>query len=200
MRYTRGRLTAGAIVLVILLVIVLWPVWFRWLGDYLVDEQPPAKADAILVLGGDWRGQRILRAGELARSGYAPKILVSGPTLLYGRNEADLAIDYAVNHGVPRDSMEPIYGTAYSTEEEANEITAELVRRRVRRLLLLTSMSHTHRAGGIYRRLLAGRNIELHVVGAPEMHFSADGWWRHREGRKILFFEWSKTIAGQLGM
>ena len=46
-------------------------------GTYLDVGQPPQQADAILVLAGGGSGERILKAGELVRQGYAPVAYVS---------------------------------------------------------------------------------------------------------------------------
>jgi hypothetical protein len=40
----------------------------------------------------------------------------------------------------------------------------------------------------------------MRVVAAPDDYFSADGWWRNREGRKVFLVEWLKTVANLLGM
>ncbi len=55
----------------------------------------------IVVLAGDFSGNRILTAGDLVRRGFAPKALVSGPSGEYGLHETDLAIPFAVRHGYP---------------------------------------------------------------------------------------------------
>ncbi len=64
---------AGLCVLALVLaLIVSHVVWFRWMGEYLVQEQAPVKAGMIVVLGGDLRGDRILKAASLAQQGFAP--------------------------------------------------------------------------------------------------------------------------------
>src|SRR5277367_47580 len=73
--------------------------WLEGMGHFLVDTQDPAPSDMIVVLGGDWYGNRILKAAELAKAGYAPHVLVSGGGYIYGRYEGDLAIPFAVSHG-----------------------------------------------------------------------------------------------------
>ena len=69
--------------------------------------EQPQRADVILVIAGDWSGERILTGAELARQGYAPKVWVSGPMELYGVNEAALAINYALAHGYPKELFQP---------------------------------------------------------------------------------------------
>src|SRR5262249_34737914 len=75
--------------------------WLTALGSFLVIDQPPEKADAILVLAGDFTGNRILTAAKLVRAGYAPKAVVSGPDGIFGMSECDLSIPFAVKAGFP---------------------------------------------------------------------------------------------------
>ena len=169
------------------------------MGEYLVRVDPIVQADAALVLAGDWNGDRIIKAAEVAKQGYAPIVLVSGPMAIYGVNEAALAIAYAVNHGYPRDMFVAMHSGAFSTRDEVNFFAPELRKRGVRRLLIVTSDFHTRRAGKLFRKAL-GPDIEVRMIAAPDRHFTADGWWKDREGQKVLFFEGSKTIASFLGL
>jgi uncharacterized SAM-binding protein YcdF (DUF218 family) len=168
-------------------------------GNYLVESSPPEKADAILVLAGDTRGSRIMRAAELVRAGYAPVALVSGPMQIYGVNEADLAIQYAVRQGVPAAYFAPVYRPALSTLEEARGFAMELRQRNIRKLLLVTSDYHSRRAASIFRNIL-GPTVDIRAVPAPDRYFHADTWWQTREGQKTVFYEYAKAAAGWLGM
>ena len=172
---------------------------FRAAGDYLIESRAPEKADAVLVLAGDWRGDRVRLAGELVKSGYAPLALVSGPMELYGVNEADLAIQFAVRGGASASYFVPVYVRALSTLEEARAFAPELRRRNIRRLLLLTSNYHTHRAASIFRKEL-GSSVEILPVAAPDKYFRPEDWWLRREGQKTVFYEYSKTLAGWIGL
>ena len=98
----------------------------RGLGWYLVKASPPEKADIALVLAGDGNGLRILRAAELVRAGYAPKVLVSGPDGNYGLYECDLAIPFAVKAGYPEAYFEHFENHARSTREEARSADSGL--------------------------------------------------------------------------
>ena len=138
-------------------------------------------------------------AAELVRAGYVPKVFVSGPMDWYGINEADLAIRFAVENGYAREWFEPLKVTALSTDEEARVMVAELEKRGIRNLLIITSDYHTARAGRIFRRSIPAR-IQLRTIGAPDKYFQAHGWWHTREGRKTWFFEVSKTIADWFGI
>ena len=43
-------------------------LWLPWLGDLLIHDDGPAKADIAVVLGGDFYGHRIEKAAELVRA------------------------------------------------------------------------------------------------------------------------------------
>ena len=70
----------------VLAVFLLAPhsLWLIALGAFLVRVDPPEKADTVAALAGDSDGLRILEAGALVRSGYAPKALVSSGSPFYG--------------------------------------------------------------------------------------------------------------------
>jgi uncharacterized SAM-binding protein YcdF (DUF218 family) len=168
------------------------------MGSYLVHEDQPKQADIALVLAGDQLGNRILRAAELVRQGYVPKVVVSGPGPDYGLYECDLAIPFAVKAGYPESYFIHFEHTAHSTREEALDSVAELKKLGARRVLLVTSDYHTRRSARIFRAVAP--DIEFTVIGAQDPYFSAGGWWHNREGEKTFFVEWEKTVAYWFGL
>ena len=173
--------------------------WLAALGRCLVRDQGPASADIAVVLAGDYYGSRVVRAGELVKQGYVPKVLVSGPHMLYGFYECDLAIPFAVKRGYPESWFIRAPSEALSTREEAAAILPDLRRRGVHRFLLVTSDYHSARAARVFARA-AAPDLDMRVVAAPDRYFRADAWWRNREGRKIFVVEWLKTVADAFGM
>ena len=184
---------------VLLALVLSRNVWLGALGGLLVNAEPPQKSDLIVVLAGDQFGRRIVFGAELVRQGYASQVLVSGPPNLYGFHEHELAIPFAVKRGYPEGIFIgfPVEG-ANNTEEEARRILPELRRRGVKRALVVTSDYHTRRASRVYRR--QGRDIEVHVVAAPDAVFRADRWWMSREGRKVFFLEFVKLVTSVFGI
>ena len=180
------------------LVLLLHRPILNALGGYLVHAGPPQKADIALVLAGDSFGLRILEAAELVREGYAPKVVVSGPAGMYGYYECDLAIPFAVNHGYPESYFLHFRHSARSTKDEAQESVDELRRLGAKTVLLVTSDFHTRRAGRIFRS--AAPDLTFFVVAAPDHDFTASGWWRSREGRKVFVIEWMKTVTEWFGL
>lgn len=168
------------------------------LGRYLVSAGPPVKSDIAVVLAGDGFGYRILKGAELVRDGYAPKALVSGPSGIYGLHESDLAISFAMRAGYPESYFLAFPNEARSTDEEARAIVPELRRMGDHEILLVTSNYHTRRAGKIFRGVAP--DLHFHVVAARDQFFTPDGWWKSREGRKILAIEWMKTVSEWVGL
>jgi uncharacterized SAM-binding protein YcdF (DUF218 family) len=173
-------------------------VWLSILGRYLVKQDTPEKADAALVLGGDYFGNRILKGAELVREGYVPKVLVSGPRAYYGWAECDLAIPFAVKQGYPAEWFVPLRHGARSTEEEALAVVPEMRKRGVHKFLLVTSNYHTRRSARTFRPLLG--DLEMKVVASRDEEFEPDRWWKTRQGRKVWLFEWAKTVANWVGL
>jgi uncharacterized SAM-binding protein YcdF (DUF218 family) len=188
----------GAAALLVVLLAITYPLWLALLGGYLMKADPPVPADLIVVLAGDFGGNRILTAGSMVRQGLAPKALVSGAPEIYGQHESELAIPFAVRRGYPESYFVALLHEGHSTASEADALIAELKRRHAHRVDIVTSNYHTRRAGKIFRS--KAPDLELHVISAPDPYFSPDGWWKNREGRKIFVIEWMKTVATWLGM
>jgi uncharacterized SAM-binding protein YcdF (DUF218 family) len=198
---TRGpRLTRWLIALIILATALVFTHvwWLTALGSFLIKAQPPERADIAVVLAGDPSGNRIIRAAQLVREGFVPKVLVSGPDGMYGFYESELAIRFAVNNGFPSSYFEAVPNQSRSTRQEALDIVTRLRQLGVRRVDLVTSDYHTRRAGGIYRR--TAPEIQFTVVAAPDKAFQAHTWWRSREGRKMFLMEWLKTLTDPFGL
>jgi uncharacterized SAM-binding protein YcdF (DUF218 family) len=167
-------------------------------GDALVEDDGAVKADAIVVLGGDAYGNRIIRAAELAKSGYAPIVMVSGPHNLVG-NDSDTTILYATRKGYPASMFEaiPLPENINSTHAEEEYIGDKLREQRITSIDLVTSNYHTRRAAWLWRKINPG--IRVNVVPAPDPYFSPGGWFRNREGKKTFLMEWLKTGAAHIG-
>jgi uncharacterized SAM-binding protein YcdF (DUF218 family) len=183
--------------------VFLWrDVWLAALGGALVHDDGAGKAGIAVVLAGDQWGNRLIKGAELARQGYVPLVLVSGPPGFYGVNEADAAIHFAIVKGYPAEWFIALRHPGLSTREEAEYVLDALQQRHIDSFLLVTSDYHTARARRIFlaaeRR--RGGGPELRVVASADRYFSAANWWRNREGRKTAFLEWTKTLTSVFGI
>jgi uncharacterized SAM-binding protein YcdF (DUF218 family) len=167
---------------------ILWTM-----GSMLVNAESPRKADIVLVLGGDYAGNRTLKGAELVREGYAPKLMLSRGTRFYGRDESEVAADFAASHGYDRGTLIPLTNPVGSTSDEAASIVPRLREMGVHKVLLVTSPSHTARAARVFRR--AAPDMEIHPVAAPDPNWCRGYWWTNRECEKTFFNEEIKTFA-----
>jgi uncharacterized SAM-binding protein YcdF (DUF218 family) len=192
------RTLALVLAAALVLVLIFHHALLTGLGSYLVHADAPEKADIALVLAGDSEGNRILTAAQLVRRGYVSRALVSGPSGLYGHYECDLAIPFAVKAGYPESYFLHFENDARSTKEEATDAIARLRQLGVHKVLLVTSDYHTRRAGKIFRS--TAPDLEFVVVAAPDSSFTPGGWWHSRQGEKIAFIEWLKTVTEPFGI
>ncbi len=192
------RIALAAILALLLAAVLLGKFWLTFLGSALVQAEPPIHAPVAIVLAGDYTGNRIRRAADLVRQGFVPQVLVSGPGPQYGEYECDMAIRYITRLGYPAAWFVPLPHHATSTMEEARLIVDRLRQLGVTRADIVTSDYHTHRSALDFRGLHSG--IDFRFVAAPDDNFTADGWWRTREGRKTFLLEWMKTVATWFGV
>lgn len=204
-----SRLCAGSrrgFALVPLLVLLLclgllWkhgPALLGQAGAVLVRSEAAAPSDAIVVLAGGWGGERILKASQLARDGYAPLVLVSDAVPFYEQSECALAIGMAVRHGGKRDWFTCTATNVRSTREEAAAVVRDLRARGVRRYILVTTEFHTRRAARLFRS--AAPELQLIPVAAGSRDFQIERWYESRQGRKTVLLEWLKTVTGLFGI
>jgi uncharacterized SAM-binding protein YcdF (DUF218 family) len=193
----KSRVWVGALLAAVLALLVFHSAILGALGAYLVRADPPRKCDVIFVLAGDWGGNRVMKAAELVRQGYAPVAIVSGPEI-YDIHECDLAIAKAEHAGYPASYFIAFPHSATSTVAEVRDAIPLLRGRGVKHVLVVTSDFHTRRAGTIFRSQMP--DIDFDMVAASDSHFSPHGWWHDREGEKTFAFEWMKTIAQWFGV
>lgn len=190
------------VLLVAAVLAILW--WQRYrllspIGTFLDNSEAPQKADAALVLAGGWKGERVLKAGELVQQGYVPYILLSGPASYYDQPECNYAIPFAVQHGLKAEWFQCAPNHAKSTEEEARVMVGELERRGVRKCLVVSVRTHMRRARILFNEVKPA-GMELHFVAAEDRSYRLEEWYRTREGKKNVLLEWLKLVTTPLGL
>jgi uncharacterized SAM-binding protein YcdF (DUF218 family) len=169
-------------------------------------EDPPIKADAIIVLSGHF--ERAMHAADLYRAGYAPVVVLSEAVPSTGAKQleefgirlpAPLEIERKILQvkGVPSEQVEVLGPPAVSTAAEATSIAARFGRPGVR-LVVVTSPSHVLRAHLIIERALAGRGVTLAVCATPYESLP-DEWWRSQDSAREVVLEWTKLVFYLLG-
>ena len=184
---------AAVIFALIILIAIFFSAILAAMGSFLVHSGLPYTADMILVIGGDYTGERILKGAELERDGYAPAVFISGGGSMYGFHESDLAVQFVRDHGYTTQKFVPFRYPAANTVDEAQHVIPQLRAMGVHRYLLVTSPEHTARAGRVFRRVAP--DLEVRVIAAPSSVWNGGRWWASREGRKLWLMEMSKTLA-----
>ena len=187
----------GALLLMALFLYATSSHWMAWMGRSLVSPDPNEPADIAVLLAGDMYGERMAAAASLVESKFVPRVLVSGPRGVYDTWESDMAIDWAVKQGKPRDWFIPIHMDADSTVEEAKILIPWLREHQMKRIIVVTSNFHTRRSGLIWRSL--AKDFDVRVAAAPSKEFDPEQWWTTRRGRKTFVLEWQKTLAWWAG-
>jgi len=191
-----GRYAMLFMGLALVVAAVRWQATLTFLGRLLVDSQSPQPADLVLVLGGNFWGPRVVVGAELAKQGYAPIALISGPPYRLGdreRPEGEFAVEFLVKQGFSKELFQVFSHHASSTIEEAQSLRGELERRHAKRVLLVTSSFHSRRAAIVMT--LFCPSVRFISVPAPDSHYHVTEWWRDDSSRHLFFSEWSKIFG-----
>ena len=171
-------------ILAVLLVASLLLV-FLGVGRWLVVEDPPEKANAIVVLSGRMP-VRAIGAARLYREGYAPQVWLTHPeqpeASLKSMNIVDAGEDVfnsrvLVHEGVPASAIVRIEPQINNTADEIRTIAVQLARENGSTVIIVTTKAHTRRVRKLWQKLSGGRGRAI-VRATPEDAFDPAHWWR----------------------
>jgi uncharacterized SAM-binding protein YcdF (DUF218 family) len=171
---------------VLLALIVCGVIAFRGLGRWLVREDSPAHADAIVVLSGGLPS-RAEGAAKYFALGYAGEVWITRPEGPADEFKA-LGIPYSgeeeysrqvlIHMHVPENDVSILPGTINNTQQEVEEIARELRKENKGSVIIVTSPQHTRRVKALWKKL-ADKNLTATVTAAPDDTFDAEHWWRN---------------------
>lgn len=198
MRLRRSTLAKALFALSILMAVYAFRFQIlRGAGHFLIRQDEPSKADAIIVLSGN-PFDRGKKAAELFKAGWSPRIVVTGgekSALLdaYGIHvlSCEVTRRAVINQGVDSSAIETLCEGS-STWEEYEAIKAQCKARGWDKIMVVSSLFHTRRINHFLRGGLAGAGIEMVLVGAPESAFDEEEWWKKEEGLIFLNNEYIK--------
>jgi len=174
-------------------------------GEYLVVSDPLQKADAMEIMASGPL-KRSLKAAELYRQGWAPRIVVTKDEQIFDMEELkhygisvyeghEIVCAILKFHKVPADVIEVLDGNNHGTWDEALKLRKYMQERGLKRLIVVTSNFHTRRTRLAFRRALRGTGIDVLVEGAPpDFEFDPDRWWLRKKDSKTLVEEYQKLI------
>jgi uncharacterized SAM-binding protein YcdF (DUF218 family) len=190
--------------IILFVLIILYIGGCRRAGSWLVKEDVPAHADAMVLLMGGFP-DRVLQAVDLYHEGKADKLLIveesMGPFSTLELRGADIisnteqARNSAIALGIPADSIAILPGDARSTQDEAIVVRDYLSRcTTVDTLLLVSSSAHMRRASMIFKAAVKNNDHPVYIGCSPSAYsdFNADRWWRDKEGIQSVLTEYVK--------
>jgi uncharacterized SAM-binding protein YcdF (DUF218 family) len=171
------------VVILSTLYILRSPILRSAANAWLVND-PPAKADAIVLLGGGMQF-RPYEVARLYRQGLAPRVLIMNSELTATDREEltipwqEMAQRVLVRNGVPASAIELAGKKLTSTYEEACTVRDWCRGSHAQVLLIPTGPFNTRRARWLFRKVLRQSGVQVRVLAIPSEHFS--DWWRHED-------------------
>jgi len=191
------KIKNNLIIVFLIALILCVSLYAFYAGRLLVLDQPPNKADVIIVLGGD-RGHRVEHGASLYHAGYAPYMIISGGRIYHDITIAELMMDHAVQLGVPKENiiLEP---SAESTYENAL-YTKELIRRYgFNSAIIVSSNYHMRRVKNTYQNEFKDVSTTLTYSAAQDPNYNPNKWWKNSDSFIHTVTEYIKIITYAIG-
>lgn len=162
---------------------------FRAAADFWVISDQMTRADAIVILGGNYQFRPLI-AAELYHKDLAPKILISQtgavpelPTL----SDTELGRTVLLSRGIPPNVLET-FGTANkNTRDEAVALRDWVRSHAVSRLIIPTEKFSARRVRWIFNREFSGTTISIEVPSFEVPGYTTREWWKSDQG--IIAFQ-----------
>jgi uncharacterized SAM-binding protein YcdF (DUF218 family) len=189
---------------IVILILLLAVGSCRKAGTWLVKTDEVEQADVMVILMGSF-SERVLQAADLYEQGVSDQVFIPeeamgaykilearGVQLISNSTQARNAL---VSMGVPSENIVILPGDATSSLEEARIIRDYLnTVPGIESVLLVTSTSHTRRAGMIFRAALNALDNPpaVHCSPNPYTSYHAERWWKDRNDIQRVVGEYMK--------
>ena len=156
-------------------------------GSWLVREDPPQKAQIVVVLSGGLPERALAAADEFKASG-AKEVWLTRP-LQPGAAMQQLHLPYAgeeqysrmvlIDRGVPPAAIRVLDPHINNTADEVQAVFAELQKQPAAVVVAVTSKAHTRRVRALWNVIAKETTrSKLVVRAAPQDSFDSEHWWR----------------------
>jgi len=177
-------------------VLVALGIYFPFAGDVLIYSQPPAPADAIVVLAGN-APDRLPWAETLRDQGYANLLVVSNEEVHTHNLETTWLALHESGVSAPElpDSALVVLDNPppESTIDEARRDADLLQARGAHSALLVTDAFHSRRAYLLFRAAFARKGLLVRSVPVPDSLDLAH-WWAHPVAARRVIEEYAKLV------
>jgi uncharacterized SAM-binding protein YcdF (DUF218 family) len=168
----------------------------RWLGPWLVVNEPLARSDVIFVTDGK-TPQRELEGAALFQEGWAPRVALTFPRELISEDVRRLAGEPAQQEhasqilrrrGVPEAAIVRLERMVENTEQELQADFDYARARGFRRVIIVSSPYHTRRVSVIWRSRF---EAEIPAIVRVTRYVTVDParWWRSRASLEEIAHE-----------
>ncbi|MHB0871509.1 MAG: YdcF family protein [Chloroflexota bacterium] len=165
-------------------------------GRFLVVEDNPAKADAIVVLSGDG-GARLEQGVQLFQGGHAPLLILVGGGQEGSPSAAEVMRRQAAAMGVPPSGM-LLVNRSTSTREDALYTRELMVQKGLKSAILVTSPYHQRRASLTFARVFQGSDVSVASYPVQDDLWQPDSWWKSEKTLRLTLMELAKLAYYKL--
>ena len=195
----RILLTLGVIALLCFGAWVIRRPILRGAAHLVTAHDAPRRADAILLLGGDF-DVRPEEAARLYRAGLAPQVLLvrekDSPAVRIGAvpNTSDAQVAVMRRLGVPPAAIHVLHvpDGANSTDDETRAFREWAYTARPRTVIAVTTDFHSRRARWLLRRQLDRLRVTVLMDGVKDWEFDESNWWLNKRGLTSYVEEYLK--------
>ncbi len=182
-------------VLLFILALVHEPV-LNYLANQLVYKDDIKPCDAIVVLQGDYTGDRLMTAISLFKGGYGKKIVFWGGPVYWKITNAELFLRQLKASGIgPEFAAWSDERLVQMSTEGESQVNVKLLRKLgAKSFILVTSDYHTARARRVYSGLARKNGMTMYVFPAQDSSVTLKGWWKDRQSAKIVLLEFEKAL------
>ena len=199
--------TRSWFIFILFLLIFIYVGGCRRAGHWLVKENAPVHADALVVLMGNFP-ERVLQTSDLYSAGRADRVIIVEESMgaYRGLEERGVSIiskttqakESCIALGIPPEKITILPGDARSTLTEAI-IVRDYLRTTggIDSLVLVSSPYHLRRATLIFDKALDKSQPPVWVGCSPSAYanYNATGWWRQKEDIQNVLSELVKLLS-----
>jgi uncharacterized SAM-binding protein YcdF (DUF218 family) len=174
------------------------------LGEYLIVEHTPEKADVIVCLAGK-NIERSLAVVDAYRKGLAPYIFLAKkdrPDGFYYLTQkvkgypTDFDLFTLIMEGfqIPEEVILSAEERVDTTLDEVRLVHKFVLERGFTSVIVITSLTHSRRAWLTFRKVFKDDDIKIISLPSHYQLFNPKDWWKKRKCVKELILEYQKLI------
>ena len=174
-------------------------------GWTLVAEDPPAKAD-IVVISTNGLQSGILEAADLVHSGFASRVAIFRPPVsraaselerrgVKTSSEKEAAIQFLHELGVAEVAIIP---STVGTVDEGDVLKRWCIANNIHSILFVSVPDHSRRTRRVLNRALGQYGVKVMVRYTRFSEYDPNAWWRTRGGQRVQLVETEKLLLDLL--